>query len=100
MYKRQIVKPEQECANPKVSAWTKSEVHTIVTDSFKKSGGDAVTYLSKRVIPGPVRNGMLVFMADEQAGGADAAIEFLKKHEAVWSKWVSSSAAAKIKKSL
>ena len=95
-----IVKPEQECANPKVSAWTKSEVHTIVTDSFKKSGGDAVTYLSKRVIPGPVMNGMLVFMADEQAGGADAAIEFLKKHEAVWSKWVSSSAAAKIKKSL
>ena len=34
-------------------------------------------YLSKRIFPGPIMNGMLVFMADEQAGGGDAAIEFL-----------------------
>jgi len=39
-------------------------------------------------------------MADEQAGGADAAIEFLLKHEDLWSQWVSADAAAKIKKSL
>jgi len=29
-----IVKPEQECADPKPSAWTKSEVNTVVTDNF------------------------------------------------------------------
>ena len=45
-------------------------------------------------------NGMLVYMADEQAGGADAAIEFLVKHEDLWSSWVSADAAAKIKASL
>jgi glycine betaine/proline transport system substrate-binding protein len=45
-------------------------------------------------------NGMLVYMADNQAAPADAAIEFLKKHENVWTKWVSSSAAKKIKGSL
>ncbi len=95
-----IVKPEQECASPKASAWTKSEVHTVVTDSFKKRGGAAIGYLEKRVFPGPVMNGMLVFMADEQAGGADAAIAFLKKHEGLWTKWVSSEAAKKIKKGL
>ena len=95
-----IVKPEQECANPKPSAWTKSEVHTVITDRFKKQGGAAVTYLTKRVVPGPVMNSMLVFMADQQAGGADAAVEFLKKHEAIWSKWVSADAAKKIKKAL
>jgi glycine betaine/proline transport system substrate-binding protein len=43
---------------------------------------------------------MLVFMADEQAAGNDAAIEFLKKHEAIWSKWVSADVAKKIKKTL
>jgi glycine betaine/proline transport system substrate-binding protein len=43
---------------------------------------------------------MLVFMADQQAGGADAAVEFLKKHEAIWGKWVSADAAKKIKKAL
>ena len=95
-----IVKPEQECANPKPSAWTKSEVHTVITDRFKKQGGAAVTYLTKRVVPGPIMNSMLVFMADQQAGGADAAVEFLKKHEAIWSKWVSADAAKKIKKAL
>lgn len=95
-----IVKAEQDCASPKPSAWTKSEVHTVITDRFKKQGGAAVTYLTKRVVPGPVMNAMLVFMADQQAGGADAAVEFLKKHEAIWSKWVSADAAKKIKKTL
>ena len=95
-----IVKAEQDCANPKPSAWTKSEVHTVITDRFKKQGVEAVTYLTKRVVPGPVMNAMLVFMADQQAGGADAAVEFLKKHEAIWSKWVSADAAKKIKKAL
>ena len=45
-------------------------------------------------------NGMLVFMADEQAGGGDAAIEFLIRHEDLWSSWVSADAAAKIKAAL
>jgi len=45
-------------------------------------------------------NGMLVYMADNQAGGADAAIEFLTKHEDVWTKWVSSSVAKKVKAGL
>ena len=57
-------------------------------------------YLEKRTYPGPVMNGMLVWMGENQAEGADAAIEFLKTQEDVWSKWVSSSAAKKIKASL
>jgi len=34
-----IVKPEQECANPKPSSWTHSEVHTVVTIEFAGRGG-------------------------------------------------------------
>ena len=47
-----IVKPEKECANPKKSAWTKSEVNTVVTANFKKNAGVALDYISKRVYPG------------------------------------------------
>ena len=72
-----IVKPEQECADPKASSWTHSAVSTVITDSFKAKGGVAIDYLSKRVFPGPVMNGMLVFMTENQAGGEDAAIEVL-----------------------
>ena len=57
-------------------------------------------YLKKRTYPGEVMNGMLVYMADNQAEGADAAIEFLKKHEDGWTKWVSGKVAKKIKAAL
>ena len=93
-----IVKPEQECADPKPSAWTKSEVNTVVTDNFKKNAGRyAMKFLERRTYPGAVMNEMLVYMADNQADGGDAAIEFLKKHEAVWTKWVSGAVANKVR---
>ena len=96
-----IVKPEQECADPKPSAWTKSEVNTVVTDNFKKTAGKkAMKYLKKRTYPGDVMNAMLVYMADNQADGADTAIEFLKTQESVWTKWVPSSVAKKVKAAL
>ena len=95
-----IVKPEQECAAPKPSSWTHSEVHTVVTSDFASRGGPAVDYLKSRIFPGPIMNGMLVWMGEEQAGGADAAIEFLIQHEDLWTTWVSADAVAKIKASL
>tara|TARA_B100001123_G_C15322594_1_gene1028455 strand:- start:1017 stop:2027 length:1011 start_codon:yes stop_codon:yes gene_type:complete len=93
-----IVKPEQECADPKQTSWVESVVWTVVTDNFKKTAGkDGMKYFKKRVFPGEVMNGMLVWMGENQAEGADAAVEFIKKHEDVWSKWVSGSAKKKIK---
>ena len=96
-----ITLAEQDCADPKPTAWTKSEVNSIVTANFAKTGGkDALKYVKKRTYPGDVMNSMLVYMADNQAKGSDAAVEFLKKHEGVWGKWVSSAAKKKIKASL
>ena len=96
-----IMKPAGECANPKQTAWTKSEVNSLISNSFVEKGGkDAVAYVEKRTYPGDIMNGMLVYMADNQAKGSDAAVEFLKKHEDLWGKWVSSSAKKKIKAGL
>ncbi|MXU65123.1 glycine betaine ABC transporter substrate-binding protein [Oceanomicrobium pacificus] len=95
-----LVKPEQECADPKPSAWTKSEVHTVITDKFMNEGGPAIDYLKKRIFPGEVMNGMLVYMQDNQAGGEDAAFEFLLNHEEVWSEWVPADVAEKVKAAL
>jgi len=96
-----ITLAEQDCSDPKPTAWTKSEVNSIVSANFAKTGGkDVLGYVEKRTYPGTVMNGMLVFMADNQAKGSDAAVEFLIKHEDIWTKWVSSDAANKIKKSL
>ena len=96
-----IVKPEQECADPKPSAWTTSEVNTIITDKFaKQAGPDVVKYFADRTYPGPVMNGMLVYMSDNQAQGSDAAIEFLQQHEDIWTQWVPSGVADKVKSAL
>mgnify|MGYP001364623922 CR=1 FL=1 len=70
-------------------------------NNFKKTAGkDGMKYLENRTYPGPVMNGMLVWMGENQAEGADAAIEFLKTQEDVWSKWVSGGAKKKIKAAL
>ena len=96
-----IMLPDEQCASPKQTAWTKSEVNSLISANFAKTGGnDAITYVEKRTYPGPVMNGMLVYMADNQAKGSDAAIEFLKKHEDLWTQWVTSGAAKKIKAGL
>jgi glycine betaine/proline transport system substrate-binding protein len=97
-----ITKSEQDgCANPKPTAWIESEVHTVVTDKFMKTAGDApLNYLKNRVFPGDEMNNMLVYMTDNQAQGEDAAYEFLGKHPEIWTKWVSGDAAAKIKKAI
>lgn len=96
-----IAKPEKDCANPKPTAWITPAVNTVVTDKFKKSADKTlIKYFEKRTYPGDVMNGMLVYMTENQADGSDAAVEFFKKHESVWSKWVPSDVAQKIKKSL
>lgn len=95
-----IVKPEQDCLDPKPSAWTESEVHTVITDRLMQEGGIAVEYLKQRVFPGEIMNEMLVYMTDNQAGGEDAAYHFLETHEDIWMGWVSEDAAAKIKSEL
>ncbi|MDA1135088.1 MAG: ABC transporter substrate-binding protein [Proteobacteria bacterium] len=95
-----IVKSEQDCANPKPSSWTTSEVNTVITSTFKKNASVALDYIGKRVYPGAVMNSMLVYMDDQKASGKDAAYTFLETHENVWTKWVSSDVAKKVKSSL
>ncbi len=96
-----IVKPEQECADPKPSAWTVSEVRTVVTADFAdRAGSDVTDYLEKRVFPADVMGDMLVYIAENQADGGDAAAEFFTQNEALWKNWVSADVAKKIKASL
>ena len=93
-----IVKPEQECADPQASSWTKSEVHTVVTSEFaEQAGSEVMAFLENRVFPGDVMNGMLVYMDENQADGADAAVEFIRAHPDVWKSWVPEEAAMKVK---
>ncbi|MBL1436681.1 MAG: ABC transporter substrate-binding protein [Rhodobacteraceae bacterium] len=89
-----------DCTEIQQTAWTTSEVFTLVTDEFMQNGGEINDFLAARVYPGPVMNEMLVYMSDEQASGEDAAIEFLLTREDIWTQWVSEEVAAKVKAAL
>jgi glycine betaine/proline transport system substrate-binding protein len=92
---------QNACAEPQQSAWSASEINTIVTDEFiKNNDANAVAYFGKRVFPAAEMGAMLVYMGDNQAGGEDAAIEFLLNYESLWTQWVGVQAANLIKKSL
>jgi len=89
-----------DCANPKKNDWAVSEVVTVVTDRFKKSGGDAYNYLAKRGWSNQTVGQLMAWMTDNQATGEDGAIHFLQNYPQVWEKWVSPAAAKKIKAAL
>jgi len=91
---------QPDCIDPQPTSWVKSEVFTIVTDDFLNTGGEINDYLKARVYPGPIMGSMLVYMETEQADGEDAAVEFMIRHEDVWSTWVSEEVAAKLRAAL
>ena len=65
-----------DCANPKVNAWGFSYVETVVTDNFAKEASVGLDYITNRSFGNATLNTLLAWMADNQAGGSDAAIEF------------------------
>lgn len=85
-----------ECTDPKPNDWEKSEVVTVVTDSFKKRGGKAYSYLSNRSWKNDTVNSLLAWISENQANGEDGAIYFLKTQPDVWKKWVDDKTAEKI----
>ena len=86
-----------DCEAPKRNAWPKSEVYTVVTGMFRRSGGDAYRYLQERSWTNRTINGLMAWMEDNQATTEDAAQYFLETNEALWSQWVMPEAAEKLK---
>ena len=85
------------CADPQKSGWTESRVNTLVSDNFfYNAPAAAMDYFEARTYPGAVMNSMLVWMGDNQAGGADATTYFLQTYPEVWKAWVDDETAATV----
>ncbi len=89
-----------DCLNPKVAAYPSSPVLTVTTESFAGRAPEAYAYLSKRAFKNAQMNDILAWMEEGQADGGVGAEYFLKNYESTWTKWVSASVAAKVKKAL
>jgi glycine betaine/proline transport system substrate-binding protein len=89
-----------DCPDPVPNDWPSDTIETAVSGRFFAKGGPAIDYLRKRAIRNDVVSEMLSWMTDNQGTGADGALEFLRKHEAIWSAWVTPEAVDKIKASM
>ncbi len=89
-----------DCEDPKINAWAKSEIFSVVTDSFAEKAGVAMDYVGKRKWSNETVNELLAWMSENQATGEDGAYHFLETKEDVWSEWVSPEVAERIKEAL
>lgn len=89
-----------DCADPKKTDWAVSLFYTVVTDRFKKAGGPAYYYLTRRGWSNQTVGSLMAWMTDNQATGKDGALRFLKSSPQVWEAWVSPEAAGKIRAAL
>ena len=90
-----------DCPNPKPNAWPVDHVYTLLTKKFAdRAGPEVVGYLKTRAWSNETVQKLMAWMTDNQATGEDGAKYFLKNNEALWTKWVSPEAAAKVKAAL
>ncbi|KMY85664.1 L-proline glycine betaine binding ABC transporter protein ProX [Candidatus Paraburkholderia calva] len=89
------------CPDPKVTAWPTGRLFMLVAKPFAdKSSPDVLKYLKTRSFKTADVQQVMVWMTDNQATGEDGAKHFLKAKPEVWTKWVTTAAAEKIKASL
>ncbi len=86
-------------ANPGKNKYPASTVETYV-GSDMLNNKIVMAYLEKRSFNNNLLSKILAWKESEQAEANETAEHFLKTEEAVWTKWVSSDAAGKIKAAL
>lgn len=91
---------DKNCENPQVADWPPGEVAVAVVKDLEKQAPDVAEMLSKMQYPNDVVNKLLAW-ADSRSEEPEAAAErFLRKYPEVWTKWVPSDVADKVKASL
>ena len=91
---------KSDCADPKPNNWRTAVVMTVTSAKFAKDSPEAFAYFSKRAWPNGVVNKLLVYMAENQVGGDEAAEKFLNEHEELWHQWVPRNVLQKIETAL
>ncbi|MFV0383362.1 ABC transporter substrate-binding protein [Paracoccus sp. (in: a-proteobacteria)] len=90
----------QDCIDPKLSEWPRSEVFTAVTKEFAESNAVTMDYLGKRAWSNQTVNELLAWMGDNQSTNEDGAWYFLQNYEDVWTQWLPEDVAAQVKDAL
>ncbi|MEM7047949.1 MAG: ABC transporter substrate-binding protein [Pseudomonadota bacterium] len=89
-----------DCINPQPNNFAKSDVIILATVRLKDMAPEVTEYLSRRQITNKVLQAMLVWSDENQADGEEAAMAFLAQNEDLWTSWLDSATAAKVRAAL
>ncbi|MBS4023103.1 MAG: ABC transporter substrate-binding protein [Dethiobacter sp.] len=81
-------------------AFPVTEVTISVHSDMTKRAPEVVEFLSNYRTSSALTSSALAYMMENDVDAADAAINFLKENEALWTGWLSSEVAAKVKAAL
>jgi len=91
---------DKDCANPQVTGWAVGEVAVAVVSELKQKAPNVAKFLSKLQVPNAEISTVLAWGDDNKASPEEVATHFLKNYESIWTKWVPSDVATKVKASL
>ncbi|MFS4437627.1 ABC transporter substrate-binding protein [Paracoccaceae bacterium GXU_MW_L88] len=85
------------CPEPALNEWPRSDVFTAVTKEFAESNQITMDYLGERAWSNDTVNELLAWMGDNQATNEDGAWYFLENYEDVWTAWLDDETAEKVR---
>jgi glycine betaine/proline transport system substrate-binding protein len=89
-----------DCPSPKINSYPTSQAFTIVTRQFATKSEAAMDYIKKREWTNLTVNSLLAWQSDNKRTNEETARHFLQTMPEIWTKWVPSDVAERIKASL
>ncbi|ATI43610.1 glycine/betaine ABC transporter substrate-binding protein (plasmid) [Pacificitalea manganoxidans] len=87
---------EESCANPRMSAYPKGEVLTVVTASFAEENPEVTELMRNVQFTNPQMNDVLAWQEENNASPDEAAVYFLTTYKDVWGNWLNDAAREKL----
>lgn len=91
---------DPDCADPRPTGLAAYPVVTAVNTDFAQRAPKLVTFLSKVQVPEDVLTATLGHMAREKLEIEEASRYFLEQHPEIWTKWVPSEVAERVRQKL
>lgn len=86
----------EECENPRLSAYPRGNVLTVVTDEFAEREPEVTELLRNLSFTNDQMNDVLAWQAENNASAGEAAVYFLTNYGDVWPEWLNTEARERL----
>lgn len=91
---------DANCADPQLTGWAVGEVAVAVVSSLKERSPDVAEFLGNMQVPNEDFSALLAHAEDNRLTPEETAEYFLKNFDAIWSAWVPTDVADRVRAKL